>query len=72
MAQEATEAEGELLRTQLSEADGRVVGKAVALRPFPVFPASFLTLFVTSCSLGGQARETATSHGPTSGLHRCS
>lgn len=43
---------GQLLHTQLSKADGRVIDKVVALRPLPGFLASFLILFVSSGSLG--------------------
>lgn len=39
---------------QLDEADGRVVGKLVALQPFPGFFASLLTLFVSPSTLGGE------------------
>jgi hypothetical protein len=56
-AQEATEAKAEPLRTQLSDADGRVTGKAVALRFLSGFLASFLTLFVSSSSFGGKLRK---------------
>lgn len=43
-----------MLRTQLAKADGRVVGKSVALQPFPGFFASLLTLFVSPRSLGAE------------------
>jgi hypothetical protein len=43
--------EAKLLRMQLFKADGRVVGKAVALRPLPGFLASLLTLIVSLDSL---------------------
>lgn len=52
--QEAVEVQTELLRTQLFESNGCVVGKAVVLRPSHGFPASFLTSLVSSSSLGGE------------------
>jgi hypothetical protein len=39
---------------QLFEVDGRVLGKAVVVRPFPGFLAPFLILFVSHGSLGVQ------------------
>jgi hypothetical protein len=53
MAQEAVEAEAELLCTQLAEADGGVFRKSIVLQLFPALFASFLTLFVSPSSFGG-------------------
>lgn len=66
MAQEAAEAK--LLCVQLSEVDGRVVGKAVVLELLSGFHAPSLTSFASSSGLGSRARETAPSRGPTFGL----
>lgn len=70
MVQDATEAEVELLRTQLSEVNGRVISKAVALRTLPGSLAYFLTLFVSYSSLGSRASEATPPPGPASRLRQ--
>lgn len=58
-----------MLRAQLFEADGRIVGKAVALQLLSGFLTPSLTPFVSSSSLGSQAREAAPPPGSAFGLH---
>lgn len=55
-AREAIEAEAEKLHVKLSEADGRVISNTVALHLLSGFLAPFLTPFVSSGTLGSQAR----------------
>jgi hypothetical protein len=55
-AREAVEAEAEKLHVKLSKTDGRVVSNTVALHLLSCFLAPSLTPFVSSGSLGSQAR----------------